>query len=46
MYADLMSYIVICESAFPRDSIRSMAGEKGVKNVDKDGVEDVEGSEQ
>ena len=24
LYIDLISYIVICESAFPRDSIRSM----------------------
>ena len=24
LYIDLISYIVICESAFPRDSMRSM----------------------
>ena len=30
----LISYMVICESAFPRDSRRSMAGTGGLEDVE------------
>ncbi len=35
LYIDLMSYMVICESAVPRDSMRSMAGDEEVVGDDE-----------